>query len=72
MRTLEFPWETWRAIIDFLRATEMPDYHEHADILEGKLDQTPADQPLVLMSLSDDIYLRSVNFACWRLGIRLP
>jgi hypothetical protein len=55
-----------------LRKTDLPDYHEHTDILKAKLDQTPADQPMVLTSLSDDIYLRSVNCACWRLGIRVP
>ena len=72
MRTIEFPCATRRAIIDILRATDLPDDHEHADILEAKLDQTPDDQPIVLMSLGDDVCLRSVVFAAVRLGIRLP
>jgi hypothetical protein len=46
--------------------------HQHADIREATLDQTPADQPIILMHLREDISLRSHTFACWRLGIRLP
>jgi hypothetical protein len=72
MWTMELPFETWRAIIDALRATNIPYKRQHANEIEAKLDETPADQTLVRMSFGDDIYLRSVNWACVQLGIPRP
>jgi hypothetical protein len=71
MRTVEHPWETWRAIIDFLRATGLGYAREHADELERALDETPAGVDPVRLGMSDDTYLRSYTFARWRLGIPL-
>lgn len=72
MWILELPFETWRAIIDAWRAQGLPYMLEHDDILEQKLDLTPADQALVRMSLTDDVFLRSVSWACWQLGLLMP
>jgi hypothetical protein len=36
---------------------------EHADRLEQQLEQHPPDQPLVRLSLTDDAFLRSFNWA---------
>ena len=44
---------------------------EHADYLERLLDQYPPDA-LVRLSLTDDVYLRSYNYARVELGIPLP
>ena len=72
MWSLELPWETWRAMIAFLRETELPYARQHAVIIERSLDQHPPDQGLVRMSFSDDITLRSLTLACWRLGLPTP
>jgi hypothetical protein len=34
MRTIELPWETWRAVIATLREKALPYMLEHADRLE--------------------------------------
>ena len=44
---------------------------EHADHLERLLDQHPPDAT-VRLSLNDDVYLRSYNWARVQLGIPLP
>jgi hypothetical protein len=41
-------------------------------VVEAQLDQTPVDQTLVTMNVSDDVYVRSVNWALWQLGIPRP
>ena len=45
---------------------------EHADLLERQLEQHAPDQPVVSLSLTDDVYLRSYNWARLRLGMPLP
>jgi hypothetical protein len=45
---------------------------EHADQLERKLEQHGPDEPTVRLSLTDDVFLRSSNWARWQLGIPLP
>jgi hypothetical protein len=72
MWTLTLPRETWQRIIEALRERTIPYMLEHADILEQRLIQAPADQPTVRMSMSDDLFSRRVWWAAWRLGIRLP
>ena len=72
MRTIELPWETWRAIIAALRARGLPYMVEHAASLEQQLEQHPPDQPTVRLSLTDDVYLRSFNWARLELSILLP
>ena len=71
MNAVELPFETWRAVIDALRAKGLPYMREHADQLEQKLDQHPPDA-VVTLSLTDDVYLRSYNWARVELGIPLP
>lgn len=72
MRTITLPWEDWRAIIAALRAKGLPYMLEHADRLEQQLDQHPPDQATVALNLTEDLFLRSFNWARWQLGIPLP
>ena len=63
MKTITLPWETWRAVIDFLCGTELSYAHDHADVIEGKLDQGAADQPLVRLAFTDDGSHRCITLA---------
>ena len=72
MRTIDLSWETWRAIIAALRAKGLPSMLEHADALERLLEQHGPGEPMVRLSLTDDIFLRSDNWARVQLGIPLP
>ncbi len=72
MGSMELPWETWRAIIAFLRGTGLSYAHEHAAIIERDLERHPPDRGLVRMGFSDDVTLRSLTLACWRLGLPMP
>lgn len=45
---------------------------DHADSIERALDQHAPDEPAVSLSLNDDTYLRSYNWARLQLGIPLP
>jgi hypothetical protein len=45
---------------------------EHADHMERLLEQHGPDEPTVRLSLTDDVFLRSYNWARWELGIPLP
>ncbi len=72
MRTIELPFETWRAVIDTLRAKTLPYMLEHADRLERQLDQYSPGQSMVSLDLNDDIYHRSFNWARLELGLPLP
>ena len=73
MNAVDLPFETWRAVIDALRAKGLPYMLEHADQLERKLDEHPPDA-VVRLSLTDDVYLRSYNWArvSWGSRCRLP
>ena len=72
MRAIELPWETWRAVIDALREKRLPYMLEHADHIERLLEQHGPDEATVRLSLTDDVFLRSSNWARVRLGIPLP
>jgi hypothetical protein len=72
MNAITLPWETWRAVIVAMRAHGLPYELEHADHVEHLLEQHAPDQPMVTLSLTDDVYLRSYNWARLRLGIPLP
>jgi hypothetical protein len=72
MRTITLPWETWRAVIAILRQKALPYMLEHADYLEQQLERHAPDEPTVRLSLTDDVYLRSSNWARVQLGIPLP
>ncbi len=45
---------------------------EHADYLERQLEQHGPDEAVVLLSLTDDVFLRSYNWVRVQLGIPLP
>ena len=72
MRTIELPWETWRAIIALLRAKDLPYMLDRADSIERQLDQHAPDEAMVRLVLTDDVYLRSFTWARLQLGIPLP
>jgi hypothetical protein len=72
MNAIELPWETWRAIIAALRAKGLPYMLEHADYLERQLERHGPGESTVRLSLTDDVFLRSYNWARVQLGIPLP
>ena len=45
----------------------LPSMLEHADRLEQQLERYGSDEPTVRLRLSDDGFLRSSNWARWRL-----
>ena len=45
---------------------------EHANGIEELLERHGPDEPTVRLSLTDDVFLRSHNWARWQLGIPLP
>ena len=72
MRRVVLSWEDWRAIIAVLRQKALPYMLEHANHIERLLEQHGPDQSTVSLSLTDDVFLRSYNWARWQLGIPLP
>jgi hypothetical protein len=65
-------WSTWLDVIAVLRESATAYNQDQADLIQTRLDETPADVIEPCLSLSDDVVLRSVNVAAWRLGLRLP
>jgi hypothetical protein len=55
MHAISLPFETWLAIIDVLRAHDLPYMVEHADLIEAKLDQHAADETMVSLGLTEDV-----------------
>ncbi len=45
---------------------------EHVDQLKQQLETPPPDQETVTLHLTDDVFLRSYNWARVQLGIPLP
>ena len=45
---------------------------EHANVIEEQLERHSPDDPTVRLNLTDDVFLRSYNWACWQLRIPLP
>ena len=72
MTTVTLSWEDWRAVITVLRAKGLAYMLDHADRLEQMLEQHGPDEPMVTLNLTEDVCLRSHNWACWQLGIPLP
>jgi len=72
MRRITLSWEDWRAVIAVLRTKALPYMLEQADYIERLLEQHGPDEAMVALSLTDDVYLRSYNWARWQLGIPLP
>jgi hypothetical protein len=70
-RTIELPWETWRAIIAALREKALPYMLQHADHIERLLEQHGPGKATVRLSLTDDLFLRSYTWARVQLGIPL-
>ena len=38
MRTIELPWDTWRAVSAILREKSLPFMLDHADLIEQQLE----------------------------------
>ena len=72
MRRVELTWEDWRAVIAVPRAKALPSMLQHADHLERVLEQHGPDEVMVTLSLTDDAFLHSHNWARLQLGIPLP
>jgi len=72
MNTITLPWETWRAVIAVLRASGLAYKRDHADFLEQQLERHGPAEATVTLHLTDDVFLRSYNWARWQLGIPLP
>ena len=72
MNTITLPWETWRAVIAVLRDSGLAYKRDHADLLEQQLEQHGPAEATVALHLTDDVFLRSYNWARWQLGIPLP
>lgn len=72
MVMITLSWEDWRRVINVLREKGIPYMRDHADRLERALDQHAPDEPMVTLDLTDDVYLRSYNWARLQLGIPLP
>ena len=72
MNSITLSWNDWRAVIDVLREKGLDYMLEHADRLEQMLEQHGPDEPMVTLNLTDDVYLRSFNYARVELGIPLP
>jgi hypothetical protein len=72
MNSITLAWEHWRAVIAMMRAHGLSYELEHADHVERLLEQHAPAEPMVTLSLTDDVYLRSYTWARLRLGIPLP
>jgi hypothetical protein len=72
MNPITLSWEDWRRVIASMREHGLPYELEHADHIEHLLEQHSPDEPMVTLSLTDDVYLRSYTWARLRLGIPLP
>jgi hypothetical protein len=72
MNTITLSWENWRAVIALLRTTGLRYKMEHAEHIERLLEQHGPDEATVTLHLTDDVYVRSYNWARWQLGIPLP
>ena len=72
MNAVTLSWEDWRAVIAAMRAHGLPYELEHAEHIERVLEQHAPEEDPVVLSLTDDVSLRSYNGARVRLGIPLP
>jgi hypothetical protein len=72
MNPITLSWEDWRAVIAVLREHGLPYELDHADWLERRLEDHAPAEATVTLSLTDDVFLRSYNWARLRLGIPLP
>jgi hypothetical protein len=63
MNAITLWWETWRAVIAALREKALPYMLEHANVIKEHLEWHGPDEPTVRLSLTDDVFLRSSNWA---------
>jgi len=71
MNTIPLFWETWRAVIAVPREKGLPYMINHANVIEEQLERHGPGERTVRLSLIDDVFLRSSNWARWQLGIPL-
>jgi hypothetical protein len=71
MNTITLFWEDWRAVIAVLREKALPYMIDHANVIEEQLERHGPGESTVRLSLTDDVFLRSYNWARWQLGIPL-
>ena len=57
------PRESWRAVLAVLRDKGLPYVLEHAHPIEQQLERHGPDKPTVRLSLTDDVFLRSYDWA---------
>jgi hypothetical protein len=72
MTTITLSWDDWRAVNAVLREKGLPSMQEHANVIEEHLERHGPDDVMVRLSLTDDVSLRSYNWARLQLGIPLP
>jgi hypothetical protein len=71
MHAITRSWEEWRAVIAAMREHGLPYELEHAAYIERLLDRYALSEPMITLSLTDDVYVRSSSWARLRLGIPL-
>jgi hypothetical protein len=72
MNQITLSWEDWRAVIAVLREKALPSMLEHANVIEAQLERHGSGEAMTRLSLTDDVFLRSSNWARVQLGIPLP
>jgi hypothetical protein len=72
MTAVTLTWSDWRRVIATLRDSAIPSMLAHADLIEQRLETHGPGEATVTLTLNDDVYLRSYNWARWQLGIPLP
>jgi hypothetical protein len=63
MKAVELSWDECRAVIDVLCAKALPYMLEDADHIQRLLEQHGPVESTVRLNLTDDVYLRSSNWA---------
>ena len=71
MTTIALVCEDGPAVIAVLRPKVLPSMLEHVTVIEEPRERHHPGKPTVWLSLTDDVFLRSDNWARWRLGIPL-
>ena len=72
MNTITLPSEVRHAVIAVLREKALPYMLEHANVIEEQRERRGPDEPLVRLSLTDAVFLRSSTWARVQVGIPLP
>ena len=72
MNIIPHSWDDWRAIIAVLREKGLDYMLDHADQLEQLLEHHGPDEPVVTLSMTDDLYHRSYTWARVTVGMPMP